>query len=128
MILSVLFGCVITLSAVATKKTTIGNTDNCWLMTLVNSAETVPLIGLPPKGAKFCHTLNILLVGRWHRCALSRLYFNSSVVGQLVGWSVGQLVGRLVSRVVSWSVGQLLVSQLVNNKGSRALGGFSPKG
>jgi hypothetical protein len=46
------------------KKTTICNTDDRQLMTLVNSASTVPLIGLPLKGAEFCHTLNILLVGR----------------------------------------------------------------
>jgi hypothetical protein len=63
MILSVPFGHVIKLTAAATKKTTIGNTDNCQLTTLVNSASTAPPIGLPQKGAKFCHTLNILLVG-----------------------------------------------------------------
>jgi hypothetical protein len=58
-------------------------------MTLVNSASMALLIGLPPKGAKFCHTLNILLVGHQRRPALSRLYFNSSVV---VGWLVGRSV------------------------------------
>ncbi len=61
MILSALFGCVITLTAVrrgATKKTTIGNTDNRRLTTLIHSASTAPPISLPPKGAKFCHTSN----------------------------------------------------------------------
>ncbi len=60
MILSALFGCV---TEVATKTTTIGNTDDCQLMALVNSASMAPPIGLPPKGAKLCHTSNILLVG-----------------------------------------------------------------
>jgi hypothetical protein len=46
------------------KKKTIGNTDDFQLLTLVNSASTVLLIGLPPKLAKFCHTSNRLLVGR----------------------------------------------------------------
>jgi hypothetical protein len=66
MILSALFGHVITLIAAATKKqkTTIGNTEDCLLMTLVNSASTALQIGLPLKGAKFCHTLNIFLRGR----------------------------------------------------------------
>jgi hypothetical protein len=45
------------------KKITISNTDNFQITTLVNSASTAPLIGLPPKGAKFCHTSNRLLVG-----------------------------------------------------------------
>ena len=95
MILSALFGLVITLTAVATKKTTISDSDDC------------QLIGLPPKMAEFCHTLNILLVGHWRRRALRRLYFNSTwLVGQSVSWSV------------SWSVG---------NKGCRALGGFLQK-
>jgi hypothetical protein len=58
-----MFGCVIMLTAAATKKTTISNTDNCQLMILVNSTSTAVLIGLPPVLAKFCHTLNILLVG-----------------------------------------------------------------
>ncbi len=50
------------LSAAATKKTTIGNTDDRQLRrTLVNIASTAPTIGLPLKGAKLCHTLNILL-------------------------------------------------------------------
>jgi hypothetical protein len=53
------------------KKTTIGITDDCQLTNLVNSASRMMLpIGLPPKGAKFWHTLNILLVGRQHRRAL----------------------------------------------------------
>ena len=64
----------------ATKKTTIDDTDNCQLTTLVNSASTTPPIGLPPKGAKFCHTSNILLVGCWCRHTLSWHYFTSSVV------------------------------------------------
>ncbi len=53
MILSVLFGHVIMLIAAATKKTTISNTDDCQLKTLVNSASTAPPTGLPPKGAEF---------------------------------------------------------------------------
>jgi hypothetical protein len=98
------------LTAGATKKTTIGDTYNCRLRTLVNSASTAPPIGLPPKGTKFCHTSNILLVG--HQClhALLRLCFNSSARGWSVGQSVGQSVGRLfgwsVGRSVGWSVGQ----------------------
>jgi hypothetical protein len=60
MILSAIFGHVIMLTAAAMKKTTIGNTDDCRLTTLVNSASTAPPIGLPPKGAKFCHTYNRL--------------------------------------------------------------------
>jgi hypothetical protein len=63
MILSVLLGRVITLTVAATKKTAIGDTDGYGLTTLVNSASTALPIGLPSKGAKFCHTLNILLVG-----------------------------------------------------------------
>jgi hypothetical protein len=46
------------------KKTTIGNHHYCQLTTLVNSTSTAPPIGLLPKGAELCHTLNILLVGR----------------------------------------------------------------
>ncbi len=69
--------------AAATKKTTIGDRRYCLFTTLVNSASTAPPIGQPPKGAKFCHTLNLLLVGCWRRHALSLLYFNSSAV---VGW------------------------------------------
>ncbi len=80
MILSVLFGSVIMLTAAATKKTTISDTDDHQLTTLVNSASTAPLIGLPPKGAKFWHTSNRLLVGPQCHRALLRLYFNSSVV------------------------------------------------
>jgi hypothetical protein len=108
MILSALFGCII-LTVAVMKKTAIGDTDDRQLRTLVNSASTAPPIGLPPKMPKFCHTLNILLVGRQRHCALLGLYFNSSVscrsVGQLVGRSVGWLVGRSVSWSVSWSVG-----------------------
>jgi hypothetical protein len=51
------------------EKTTIGEHQ----YTLVNSSSMVPPIGLPPKGADFCHTLNILLVGHQHRRALSQL-------------------------------------------------------
>ncbi len=72
------------------KTTTIGNTDKCQLRTLVNSISTAPPIGLPPKGAKFCHTLNTLLVEPWCRHALLWLYF---IPLQAVGWLVRQLVG-----------------------------------
>jgi hypothetical protein len=96
MILSALFG-VIMLTAAAKKN---GNTDYHRLTNLVNSFSVAPLIGLPPKGAEFCHTLNILLVGHQHRRALLQLQFNSSVVSH-------------------W---------LVHNEGCRALGGFPPKG
>jgi hypothetical protein len=63
MILSVLFGHVITISAVVTKKTKIGNTDDCQLKTFVNSASMALPTSLPPKEAKFCRNSNILLVG-----------------------------------------------------------------
>jgi hypothetical protein len=53
------FGCVITLTAAAKKKTTIGDTNDCQLTNLVNSASMALPIGLPPKGAKLCHTSNI---------------------------------------------------------------------
>jgi hypothetical protein len=64
-------------------------------------------IGLPPKGAKFCHTSNRLLVRRQRCRALLQLYFNSSVVSYwlFAGWLVGWLVDRSVQK-----------------KGSRALG------
>jgi hypothetical protein len=52
MILSVPFG-VITVTVAATKKTTIGNAEDCQSTNLVNSASTVPLIGLLPNGASF---------------------------------------------------------------------------
>ncbi len=107
----------------ATKKTTIDDTDNCQLTTLVNSASMAPQIGLLPKTAEFCHTSNRLLVGPCRRRALSQLYFNSYASSRSVGWSVG----RLVSQSVGWLVGWL-VSWSVHNKGSQALGGFSPKG
>jgi hypothetical protein len=74
-------------------KITIGHTDDCQFTTLVNSASTAPPIGLLPMGAKFCHTLNILLVAHQCRHALSRLYFNSSAVGC---WSVGWLVKKKI--------------------------------
>jgi hypothetical protein len=70
------------------KKTTIGKVDNRRLMTLVNSASTAAPIGLPPKGAKFCHTSNRLLVGHQCRSALLQLYFNSSAVSWLVSQSL----------------------------------------
>jgi hypothetical protein len=95
------------------KKKTIGDTDDCRLRTLVNSASTVPLIGLLPKGAKFCHILNILLVAHQHCHALLRLYFNSSVSGRLVGWSVGRSKIRVPA---------LLGDSLQKDKGSWALG------
>jgi hypothetical protein len=90
MILSALFGRVITYYT-NSGGYRIGNTDKYRLTTLFNSASTAPQIGLLPKGAKFCHTLNILVVGHQCRHALSWLYFNASAVG----WSlvVGQLVG-----------------------------------
>jgi hypothetical protein len=68
------------LTAVATEKKTISDTEDCQLTTLVNSTSTAPLIGLPPTGTKFCYTSNILLVGRQCHSALLQLYFNSSVV------------------------------------------------
>jgi hypothetical protein len=60
------------------RKTTISDCQYCQFMTLVNSASKAPPICLPPKGAKFCHTLNILLVGHWCCHALLQLFFNSS--------------------------------------------------
>jgi hypothetical protein len=70
MILAGLFDCVITLTFYlpaawwgAAKTKLIGNYDDCWFMTIVNSASTVAPIGLPPKMAKFLHTSNRLLVG-----------------------------------------------------------------
>jgi hypothetical protein len=53
MILSALFSHVIALTAGGYKKTTIGDTDNCRFVTIVNSTSTAPPIGLPPKMAKF---------------------------------------------------------------------------
>jgi hypothetical protein len=93
MILSALFDRVITLitrygnsgAGGGNKTTTIRNTDNHRLTTLVNSASMAAPIGLPPKMAEFCHTSNRLLVGGWCRRALSLLYFNSSANGWLVG-------------------------------------------
>ncbi len=55
------------------KKTTTGNTDNRLSKNLVNSALMARPIGLPPEGAKVCHTSNILLVGPRCRCAQSQL-------------------------------------------------------
>ncbi len=76
-------------TVVATRKTTIGNHQYRQLTTLVNSTSTLPPIGLLPKGAKFCHTSNILLVGCWCCRAWSRLYLYSSAAGWLL--IVGQL-------------------------------------
>ncbi len=93
----------------ATKKTTISNTDDCQLTicltTLVNSASMAPPIGLLPKMAKFCHTSNRLLVGRWCRRAPLWLYFNSSANSWLVGRLVDQSVSWPVSRLVGQKVG-----------------------
>jgi hypothetical protein len=90
------------------KKTTISDTDYPRLMPLVNSTSTAQPISLLPKMAEFFHTSNRLLVGHQRRCALSRLYFNSSASGQSVGLSVGWLVGPLVSRSASWPVRRLV--------------------
>ncbi len=93
------------LSAAATKKTTIGNSQYPRLMSLVNSASTAQPIGLPLKGAKFCHTSNILLVGGQRCHALSRLFFYSSAVGRLsiVGrWSL--VAGCWLLVVGHWSL------------------------
>ncbi len=65
----------------AMEKSTIGNTGDCGLTTLVNSTSMVPPIGLPPKMAEFCHNSNRLLLGCWCRHALSQLYFNYSASG-----------------------------------------------
>jgi hypothetical protein len=100
MILSVLFGRVITLTVAATTKTTIGNAGNRRLTTLVNSTSTLLPIDLPPKGAEFCHTSKILLVEHHCFCALLRLYFISSAGGRSVvgrcwsaGWSTIRVAG-----------------------------------
>jgi hypothetical protein len=79
MILAALFGCIITLTAAAKKKiqsVILRIADK----QLWSTASTAPSIGLPLKGAKFCHTSNILLVGHQCCCALSWLYLYSSVV------------------------------------------------
>ncbi len=44
------------------KKETIGDCQYQGFASLVNSTSTVQPIGLPPKGAKFCHTLNIFII------------------------------------------------------------------
>ncbi len=110
MILSALFDRAITLlswkrgGGQQKKQQSAINTDDCRLTTLVNCASTALLIGLPLKGAKFCHTSNILLVGRQCCRALSRLYYNSSVSGHwslVVGlWSLAVGRGLLVGRSV----------------------------
>jgi hypothetical protein len=55
MILSVLFGYAM-LTAAATKTNPIGDYDNRLITTIIKSASTAPPIGLPLKGAEFCHT------------------------------------------------------------------------
>jgi hypothetical protein len=94
------------------------------------------LIGLPPKGAGFCHTSNRLLVGvattvPYCRCILIPLQsvVDRWLVGLLVGWSVGWLVGwsvgRLIGQLFGWLVGRSVgwsVSWSVQNKGSQASG------
>jgi hypothetical protein len=75
------------------KKTTIGDCQYHQFMTLINSASKLQPIGLPPMRAKFCHTLNTLLVERWPRRAWSWLNFSSSAAGRLVGWQ-STVVGR----------------------------------
>jgi hypothetical protein len=72
------------LTAAATTNKIISNCQYGRFTTLVNSASMALPIGLLPKMAKFCHTLNILFVG--HRCrrALLDLYSNTSAAG----WSV----------------------------------------
>jgi hypothetical protein len=91
------------LTATATKTKPIGNDDDRQFTIIVNSASTAAPIGLPPKMAKFCHTLNRSLLVRQCRRALLRLYFNSSATGQwsVVGgwWSV---VGGRWSVVGGW--------------------------
>jgi hypothetical protein len=89
----------------------IGDDDDRRFTIIVNSASTAASIGLPPKMAKFCHTSNRSLLVRQCRCALLRLYFNSSATG----WR--SVVGRW-SVVGWWSVG---------NKGCQALGGSLQK-
>ncbi len=71
-----------TLTAAATKTKLIGDDDDRRFMIIINSASTAAPIGLPPKMAEFCHTPNILLLGRQCRRALLRLYFNSSSTGR----------------------------------------------
>ncbi len=77
-------------TAAATKTKPIGDDDDRRFTIIVNSASTAAPIGLPPKMVKFCHTPNRLLLGLQCRCALLRLYFNSSATGWLVGRSVGR--------------------------------------
>jgi hypothetical protein len=110
MILSAPFDCVIMLPCYqwrgggATKKTTMGNTDNCLFTTIVNSASMATPIGLTPKMADFCHTFNRLLVGRQCRRTLLWLYFNFYVVGGRLVVS-RSLVGQSTIRVPGlWEV------------------------
>jgi hypothetical protein len=98
------------LTVTAMKKTRISDCQYWQYMTLVNSASTVPPIGLPPTLAKFCHTLTRFLVGSGRRHALSWLYFYSSVAGH---WLVG-----------CRTAGQRSTD---HNKGCLALGGFPLK-
>jgi hypothetical protein len=57
----------------ATKKKTIGDTNDCRFTTLVKNASMELPIGLPLKMGEFCHTFNRLLVGHQCRCALWQL-------------------------------------------------------
>jgi hypothetical protein len=72
---------LITLTAAATKKAAIGNTDNRQFTTFFNSASMAVPIGLPPMMAKFCHTSNRLLSSGalMPPCPIAAA-FNSSVV------------------------------------------------
>jgi hypothetical protein len=105
MILSALFGGVITLTAAtATKKTTIGDTDNCQLTNFVNSASTALPIGLPPKGQSF------------------------TTLQTYCQWGINAAVAYCHCNLIPlWSVGQLAGWPVIN-KGCQALGGFPPKG
>jgi hypothetical protein len=104
MILSATFDCVITLTRKVggNKKTTISVTGDCGLMTIDNIASTAALIGLSPKMAKFCHTSNRLLVGCQCRCALSRLYFNSSLCRWFPGF--GRFPSKRIKVPGLWEV------------------------
>ncbi len=79
MILSAPIDCVITITRYQQRGGGNENKTYWWLWrsliltTFVNSASTAVPIGLPPKMAKFLHTSNRLLVGRWCCHALSPL-------------------------------------------------------
>jgi hypothetical protein len=114
MILSALFGCVIT--AAATKKK----------LAILTIAD-LPLWSTVPKRRRrsVCRRRGLSFATLQANCQWG---INAAVpycgciliplqaVGWLVSWSVGRSVGRS------------LVSRSVHNKGSRALGGFPPKG